>query len=46
MTENVFNVWEMQGKHWQPNDRLTMVEFSNIIVVSVERFRSFTDTDI
>ena len=28
-------MWEMQGKHWQPNDRLTMVEFSNIIVVSV-----------
>ena len=22
MTENVFNVWEMQGKHWQPNNRL------------------------
>ena len=35
MTENVFNVWEMQGKQWQPNDRLTMVKFSNIIVVSV-----------
>ena len=35
MTEIVFNVWEMQGKHWQPNDRLTTVEFSNIIVVSV-----------
>ena len=35
MTENVFNVWEMQGKRWQPNDRLTMVEFSHIIVVSV-----------
>ena len=25
MTENVSNVWEMQGKYWQPNDRLTMV---------------------
>ena len=35
MTENVFNVREMQGKHWQPNGRLTMVEFSSIIVVSV-----------
>ena len=35
MTEIVFNLWEMQGKHWQPNDRLTTVEFSNIIVVSV-----------
>ena len=35
MTENVFNVWEMQGKHWQLNNRLTMVEFSNIMVVSV-----------
>ena len=35
MTENVFNVWDMQGKQWQPNDRLTMVEFSNIIVISV-----------
>ena len=35
MTENVFNVREMQGKRWQPNDRLTMVEFSSMIVVSV-----------
>ena len=35
MTENVFNVWEMQGKQWQPNDRLTMAEISNITVVSV-----------
>ena len=35
MTENVFNLWEMQGKHWQPNDKVTMVEFSNIIVASV-----------
>ena len=25
----------MQGKRWEPNDRLTMVQFSNIIVVSV-----------
>ena len=35
MTENVLNVWEMQGKQWQANDRLTMVELLNIIVVSV-----------
>ena len=35
MTDIVFNVWEMQGKHWQLNDRLRTVEFSNIIVVSV-----------
>ena len=35
MTENVFNVWEMQVRHWQPNDRSTMVEFSHIIVISV-----------
>ena len=45
MTEIVFNVWEMQGKHWQPNDRLTTAEFSNIIVVSVYALKPETCSD-